>query len=165
MWLVQLATGTKHKVTSIVKNCELMMNDFIMHANLNIQPLGSYDLLIGMDWLEKHKVMLNNFGKTFTCTYNNENTLKVKWIPRKVTIREIFALQMKRPIIKGCKVFVVYIMNDNDNKNKLKLEDITVLNEFEDIFLKEVIRLLPKRDIDFTIDLIPRAVLASKYPY
>ena len=50
-WLVQLATGTKCKVTSLVKNCKLMMNDFIMHDELNIMHLGSYDLLIGLDWL------------------------------------------------------------------------------------------------------------------
>ena len=44
--LVQLATNTKHKVTRFVKNCELMMNDFIMHVDLNILPLGSYYMLI-----------------------------------------------------------------------------------------------------------------------
>ena len=43
-WLVQLATGTKSKVTSLVKNCKLMMNNFTMHADLNILLLGSYDL-------------------------------------------------------------------------------------------------------------------------
>ena len=47
-WMVQLATGTKRKVTSFVKNCELLMNNFITHVDLNIIPLGSYDLLIGM---------------------------------------------------------------------------------------------------------------------
>ena len=86
-WMVQLDNGTKHKVTSFVKNCELLMNNFITHADLNILPLGSYDLLIGMDWLEKHKVMLNCFDKTFTCTNNTLNTIKVKGIPRKVTIK------------------------------------------------------------------------------
>ena len=50
-WLVQLATCTKHKVTSLVRNCKLMMNDFITHVNVNIMSLGSCDLLIGMDWL------------------------------------------------------------------------------------------------------------------
>ena len=55
LWLVQLATSTKWKVTSLVRNCKLMMNDFITHVNVNIIPLGSYDFLIGMDWLEKHK--------------------------------------------------------------------------------------------------------------
>ena len=77
-----------------------MMNDFIMHVDLNIIPLGSYDLLIGMDWLEKHKVMLNRFNKTFTCRNDNGNTVKVKGIHRKVTIIEISALQMKRSVRK-----------------------------------------------------------------
>ena len=72
---------------------------------------------------------------------------------------------MKRSVIKGSKVFIVYIMNDNENDNKLKLEDIPVLKEFEYIFLKEVPRLPRKRDIDFTIDLIPGVVPTSKYPY
>ena len=39
-WMVQLSTCTKHKVLEIVKDCEV---------NLNILPLGSYDILIGMD--------------------------------------------------------------------------------------------------------------------
>ena len=38
-WLVQLATSTKRKVSEIVKECEV---------NLNILPLGSYDVLIDM---------------------------------------------------------------------------------------------------------------------
>ena len=83
----------------------------------------------------------------------------------KVTIREISALQMKRSVRKWFIVFDVDIMNDNENGNKLKLEDIPVLKVFEYIFSKEVPRLPLKRDIDFTIDLILGAVLASKSPY
>ena len=37
--LVQLATGTKQKVTSIVRNCKLMMNYFLTHVNVNVLPL------------------------------------------------------------------------------------------------------------------------------
>ena len=58
-WMVQLATCTKRKVTNYVKDYELLMNDFITHVDLNILPLGSYDMLIGMDWLEKHRLMPN----------------------------------------------------------------------------------------------------------
>ena len=83
-----------------------------------------------MDWLEKHKVMLNFYGKTFTCTNDTGNTIKVKGIPKKVTIRDIFAPQMKRSIRKECKLFVVYIMNDNDNESKLKREEVPILKEF-----------------------------------
>ena len=138
LWLVQLATGIRHNVTSLVRNCKLMMNDFCTHVNVDILPLRSYDLLIGMDWLDEHKVVLNSFDKRFTCIDDNGDNIKVKGIPRKVTIREKIHVTMKRPVIKGCKVFFVYIMNDNENDNKIKLEYILVLKEFEDIFLEEV---------------------------
>ena len=77
-----------------------MMNNFITNVNLNIMSLCSYDLLIGMDWIEEHKLMLNCFNKTFTYTDDNGNNIKVKGIPRKVTIREISALQMQRSVWK-----------------------------------------------------------------
>ena len=96
------------------------MNAFITHDDLNILPLGSYELLIGMDFLKKNIVMLNCFDKTFTCIYDTRNTIKVKGILRKVTIREIYALQMKRYVCKGPKVFFVYVMDDKDNKKNLK---------------------------------------------
>ena len=165
LWLVQLAIGTKRKVTSIVRNCKIMLHNLLMHVNVNIFPLGSYDMLVVMDWIEEHKVCLNYFDKTFTCIENNGNIIKVKGIPRKVTIREIYALQMKRSIRKGCNVFVVYIMNDRENDIKPKLEEIPILKEFEGIFSEEVHGIPPKRDIYFIIDLIPGVVLASKAPY
>ena len=56
-------------------------------------------------------------------------------------------------------------MNGNENDNKLKLEDTPVLKEFEDIFSEAVPGLPPKRDTDFTIDLIPGAIPTLKAPY
>ena len=98
--MVKLAIGSKCKVTIIVKNCKLMVNDFITHVELNILALGSYDLLIGMDWLEKHRVMLNSFNKTFTCIDDTGNTIKIKGIHSRVTIIEISSVQMKTSLRK-----------------------------------------------------------------
>ena len=47
------------------------MEDLIIKVYLNVLPLGYYDVLIGMDWLEKHKVALNFFEKTFDCIDEN----------------------------------------------------------------------------------------------
>ena len=44
------------------------------------------------------------------------------------------------------------------------LEDYAVLEDFEDVF-KEVPRLPPKRDIDFSINLMPGETPVSKTPY
>ena len=58
-WLVKLATGAKREVTCFVRECVVVMDHFEAIVKLNVLPLGSYDLLIGMDWLEKHRVILN----------------------------------------------------------------------------------------------------------
>ena len=63
-WLVQLATGTKRKVVEAVPACQLMLGEFSTQATLNVLPLGSYDLLIGMDWLAAHKARLECYHKT-----------------------------------------------------------------------------------------------------
>jgi hypothetical protein len=44
------------------------------------------------------------------------------------------------------------------------LEDHAVLEVFEDVF-KEVLGLPPKRDTDFSINLMPGPALVSKNPY
>ena len=50
-WLVQLATRTKRKVSEVVDKCPLVMSGLVTCVDLNFLPLGSYDVLIGMDWL------------------------------------------------------------------------------------------------------------------
>ena len=56
-------------------------------------------------------------------------------------------------------------MNDKNKEIKLKIEDILVVKNFEDNFPEEIPGIPPKRDIEFTIDLIPGVVPASKSPY
>ena len=48
-WLLQLAASTKRKFSRLVKECEIDMNGFPTRVDLNILPLGSYDVLIEMD--------------------------------------------------------------------------------------------------------------------
>jgi hypothetical protein len=51
-----------------------------------------------------------------------------------------------------------------ERKKGPSLEDYLVLQEFKDVF-QEIPGLPPKRDIDFSIDLVPRVSLVSKSPY
>ena len=52
-----------------------------------------------------------------------------------------------------------------NNIDKLKLEDIPVLKEYLDVFLEEIPGLPPKRDLDFSNELVSSAVPSSKSPY
>ena len=58
-WLVQLAIGAKRKVVDLVRSCPVGMNGLSTKENLKIFPLGSYDCLIGMDWLDQHHAILD----------------------------------------------------------------------------------------------------------
>ena len=115
------------------------MDKFEIVVKLNVLPLGYYDLLIGMDWLEQHRVILNCYDKTFTCLNTDGKSVSVKGIPRKTTIRQISALQLKRVVRKGCKAYAVTITDEESltKTYKLKLEDIPVLKEYIDVFLEE----------------------------
>ena len=87
LWLVQLATGTKRKVSEIVEKCPLEMNGLVTYAVLNVLPLGSYDILIRMDWLEAHRVKLDCYNKTFGCMDEEGHPRVVRSIPKVVSIR------------------------------------------------------------------------------
>ena len=85
--LVQLATRTKKKVSEVVRKCPFVMDGLVTCANLNVLPLGSYDVLIGMDWLESHRSILDYYNKNFECL-NEEGKLKVvKGIPKEISGR------------------------------------------------------------------------------
>ena len=53
--LVQSAIGTKRKVAKVVEDCSIGMEGFQTQAVLNTLQLGSYDVLLGTDWLAIHK--------------------------------------------------------------------------------------------------------------
>jgi hypothetical protein len=150
-WLVQLATGAKRKVVESVKSCPVGMNGLSTKADLNIFPLGSYDFLIGMDWLDQHHAILDCHNKAFTCLDEEGNQRAVQGIPRAVAIREISAMQLKKCYRKGCQIFAAHMEEASKDKVPI-LEDHAVLEDFEDVF-KEVPGLPPKRDIDFSINL------------
>ena len=64
-WLVPLTTRAKRKFNEMVKSCIMDMNGLNTRADLNILPLGSYDCLIGMDWLDQHHVIIDCHDKSF----------------------------------------------------------------------------------------------------
>jgi hypothetical protein len=91
-WMVQLDTISKRKISEMVMACPMNMNRLSTSADLNIIPLGSYNYLIGMDWLDQQHVVLECYNKSFTCLDEEGNLMAVQGIPRVVIVREIFNL-------------------------------------------------------------------------
>jgi predicted aspartyl protease len=85
-WLVHLAMGAKRKINELVKYCSIDMNGLNTKVDVNIIPLGSYDCLIGMDWLEKHHVVLDYYKNKITCLDEEGKHEKIQGILRAVVV-------------------------------------------------------------------------------
>jgi hypothetical protein len=85
------------------------MNEINKKVYVNIIPLGSYDCLIGMDWLEKHHVVLYCYKNTITCLDGEGKQVKIQYILRVVVVREILSMQLKKEFDEGIPtVFIPY---------------------------------------------------------
>jgi hypothetical protein len=89
-WLVLLATVAKRRIHEMFKECPMDMNGLSTREYLNIIPLGSYDFLIGMNWLDMHHVFLDCYNKEFNCLDGNLRI--VQGIPREVIITYVSTL-------------------------------------------------------------------------
>jgi hypothetical protein len=111
LWLVLLATWTKIKVTYFISDYELSIDGQSTKSNMKILSLQSYDLIIGMDSLEKHEVRLNCYEKSFV--YKDENNIvrTIQEINFFFYVRQISAMQFKKCMNKGFQIYDVQVTN------------------------------------------------------
>ena len=73
-------------------------------------------------------------------------------------------MQSKKARRKGCQLYVA-LVKDLEEETPPHLEDYTILKGFSDVFPDDLLKLPPKREFDFSIDLVPGAKPQSKVPY
>jgi len=86
---------------------------------------------------------------------------EIQGILRPLKFRPVTASQLAKCIKKGCQIYEIQVGYANIKEKFSSLEGILVIQNFLDIFLEEIPGLPRKRDIDFTIELIPRDTLVS----
>ena len=72
-----------------------------MNVNLNILPLGSYDILIGMDRLEPHHVIHDCLHKLILCTNSQGIQVKIQGIPKKFYEGKYLLYKQRSALGKG----------------------------------------------------------------
>jgi hypothetical protein len=68
-----------------------------------------------------------------------------------VSLRFISSLKLRKSMHKGCKLYVILVLNEKGVAEGL--EHLLVLREFVDVFLEELPWMPPERELNFTIDL------------
>ncbi|GKD36715.1 putative reverse transcriptase domain-containing protein [Tanacetum coccineum] len=95
--------------------------------------LGSFDVIIDMDWLSKYHALIDYAKKIVRIPWGNE-TLIIHGDGTHVTTKET-----------------------KDNSEEKRLEDIPIVRDFLKVFPEDLSGLLPTRQVEFQIDLMPGA--------
>ena len=80
-------------------------------------------------------------------------------------IHPITASQLVKCIRSKCQIYAVQVGFADSVDKAATVKDIPVVQEFADVFPEEIPGLPPRRDLDFTIELIPGAAPVSRAPY
>ncbi|GJY76859.1 putative nucleotidyltransferase, ribonuclease H [Tanacetum coccineum] len=124
--------------------------------------LGSFDVVIGMDWLSKYHAKIICDEKVIHIPIDGE-TLIIRGDRSKTRLSLISCIKTERYISRGCQVFIAQVMEKKSDERRL--EDIPIVREFPKVFLEDLPGLPPVRQVEFQIDLIPGAVPMARAPY
>ncbi|GJT41997.1 putative nucleotidyltransferase, ribonuclease H [Tanacetum coccineum] len=108
--------------------------------DIDLMPveLGSFDVIIGMDWLAKYHALIVCDERVVRIPYGDE----VLIIRAQVTSKKA-----------------------EDKSKEKRLEDVPIVREFLEVFPEDFPRLLPARQVEFQIDLVPSAAPVARAPY
>jgi hypothetical protein len=158
-----MALGDKQKVGGRVIGCTLNLGYFFTKANMYVTILRSYDVVIGMDWLESYEVILNCNKKWLSLADYEGQRCVIVGRKQGFSLSFISSLHLRKSMCNGCKLYVILALNEKGVAEGL--ENLLLVQEFLDIFPEELLGLSPKRELEFTINLKPRAEPIARMPY
>ncbi|GKF89609.1 hypothetical protein Tco_0263572, partial [Tanacetum coccineum] len=73
---------------------------------------------------------------------------------------------MQKYIVQGCQVFLIQMMEEEETKiPERRIEDVPIVRDFLEVFPEDLPGLPPTRQVEFHIELIPRAAPVARAPY
>nr|GEX67944.1 hypothetical protein [Tanacetum cinerariifolium] len=127
---------------TILKGCTLNLVNHIFEINLMPIELGTFNVIIDMDWLVKHDVVIVCGGKFVRIPYGNK-TLIVKSNKGVSRLNVISCIKARKYVERGCHRFLAHAM-ENKLKEK-RLEDVPIICNFPEVFLEEFPGLPPPK--------------------
>src|SRR3954467_5368975 len=127
----------------VVPDVEICIQSVSFSAPLIVLPRSDIDVILGMDWLVKHKATIDCPSKTVLLTHDSGAEI---WY----TCGSIAGSAQ------------LYALNDGVAP---LIEEVRAVCEFPDVFPEELPGIPPVRAIDFVIELEPGTQPISRHPY
>nr|GFA21308.1 putative reverse transcriptase domain-containing protein [Tanacetum cinerariifolium] len=142
-YLIEVADGKKVKVNRVIRNCKLELGTSLFTIDLIPLGHGSFEVIVGMDWLSEHKAEIVCHEKVVRIPLESGEIL----------------------IVQGERTPGIAKSLSNMKIDEPKLSDISVVRDFVEVFSEDLSGLPPQRKVKFRIDLVPRATPVAKSPY
>ncbi|GJZ72412.1 putative reverse transcriptase domain-containing protein [Tanacetum coccineum] len=169
-YAVELADGRTTKTNTVLRGCTLGL----LGHPFNIDPmpidLGSFDVIIGMDWLvHNHEVIVCD-EKIVRIPYGNKILIvqgDKSDKENKSMLSIISCEKAQKYMEKGCQLFLVQVtVKENKDKSKKKRpKDVTTVRDFPKVFPEDLPGLPLIRQAEFQINLVPGAAPVARAPY
>nr|GEY14315.1 putative reverse transcriptase domain-containing protein [Tanacetum cinerariifolium] len=142
---VELADGRIFGLNTILRGCTLNLLNHPFNINLMPVELGSFDAIIGMDWLAKYQAVIAYAEKIVSIPWGNE-TLIIHGDGSNqgnaTRLNIISCTKMEKYMMKGFPIFLAHVTTKEDLSG-----------------------LPPTRPVEFQIDLVPGAAPVARAPY
>nr|GEW14695.1 reverse transcriptase domain-containing protein [Tanacetum cinerariifolium] len=165
---VEIADGQIISVNTIIRGCTL---NFLNHPfNIDLIPveLGSFDVIIGMDWLKTYHTVIVCDEKIVRVPFRNETLIiRCNGSNNGTHLNIISCTKTRKYLLKGYLVFLanITIKTIKDKSEEKRLENVPIVRDFSEVFPKDLPGLPPTRQVEFQIDLIPGAAPVAQAPY
>ncbi|GJX50124.1 putative reverse transcriptase domain-containing protein [Tanacetum coccineum] len=131
------------EIDKVIRGCKLEIEGHVFDINLIPFGSGSFDVIIGKDWLSDHNAEIICHEKVVRIPLLDGKVLRVLGEKPKEKVRQLMSAKVKEK----------------------KQEEIIVVRDFPEVFLDDLSGLPHVREIEFQIELVPRAMLVAKSPY
>ncbi|GJZ49407.1 putative reverse transcriptase domain-containing protein [Tanacetum coccineum] len=169
-YVVELADGRTSETNTVLRGCTLGLLGHPFNINLMPIDLGSFDVINGMDWLEKNHAVIVCDEKIVRIPYRNKILIvqgDKSDKEKKSTLSIMSCVKAQKYMEKGCQLFLAQVtMKENKDESKEKqLEDVSTVQDFLEVFPEDLPRLPLIRQVEFQIDLVPCAAPVARAPH
>ena len=160
---VSLPAGDPLLADRVVRDSRVLIEGQEFLADLVALDMRDFDVVLGMDWLSRHRATLDCYNKEVKLNRPGKLEVKFRGLRRELSSCMISAMTAQKMLRKGCQGYLAYVMETG--KEGTILDEIPVVREFPDVFPDDIAGLPPEREVEFTIDLIPGTEPISIPPY
>ncbi|GJS84702.1 putative reverse transcriptase domain-containing protein [Tanacetum coccineum] len=167
-YAIELADGRISETNIVLRGCTLGLLGHPFDIDLMLVELGSFDVIIGMDWLAKYHALIVCDKKVVRITYGDELLIiRGDNCDSGSKLNIISCSRTQKYIEKGCQVYLAHVTSKkaNDKSEEKRLEDVPIVREFPEVFPEDLPGLQPARQVEFEIDLVPGAAPVARAPY